>query len=416
MNLWSAETVSQLGSQVTLLALPLTAILVLRASAFEIGLLGTVQFLPFLLVGLPAGVWVDRLHRRPILIIGDLGRAVALASIPLASAWDLLTLGQLYVVAFTTGVLTVFFDVAYMAYLPSLVGREQLIEGNSKLEISRSTAQIAGPGLAGGLMGLFTAPGAIALDAVSYVGSAILVLLIRGQEPPPASPAQAGRSRMRSDIAEGLRYVSGHHLLRGIAACTAISNLFGQMTEVALLLFAIRELGMGPGSIGVAFSVASVAALVAAFTAGRASHWIGVGPVIAATPPMAAAAGLILPFATRSTALAVLIIWGLVVSFASVLYNVTQGSLRQAITPEPLQGRMNATMRFIVWGTIPLGALLGGALGDIIGLRPTLIVSAVGGLTAMAPVLLSGVRDVRRIPDREPEPRLAGAAVHTIDP
>jgi MFS family permease len=397
MSLWSAETVSQVGSQVTFLALPLTAILVLHADAFEVGLLGTAQFLPFILVGLPAGVWVDRLPRRPILIVGDLGRAAALASIPAAHVLGLLTMGQLYVVAFVVGVLTVFFDVAYMAYLPSLVGREHLVEGNSKLEISRSAALVTGPGLAGTLVDLFKGPLAIAVDAASYVGSALFVLRIRRQEPP--ADANGTRPRMATDIAEGLRYVTGHRLLRWIAACTAISNLFGQMGQTVLLLFAVRELDMSPGLIGVVFSAGSVAALAAAFVSTRAPQRIGVGPTIVGAAAVGSAAGLILPFATPSSGRALLIGWSLVVAFAGVLYNVTQGSLRQAITPERMQGRMNATMRFMVWGTIPVGALLGGTLGDAIGLRATLGVAAVGGLTAVLPVLLSPVRDLREVPD-----------------
>ncbi|HMG39847.1 MAG TPA: MFS transporter [Acidimicrobiales bacterium] len=396
MSLWSAQTVSQVGSQVTVLALPLTAILVLQADTFEVGLLGTAQFLPFVLVGLPAGVWVDRLPRRPILIVGDLGRAAALVSIPAAHALGVLTMGQLYAVAFVAGVLTVFFDVAYMAYLPSLVGREHLVEGNSKLEISRSAAQVTGPGLAGALVDLFKGPVAIAVDAASYVGSALFVLRIRRQEPPNTSGT---RPRMTTGIAEGLRYVTRHRLLRWIAACTAISNLFGQMAQTVLLVFAVRELDMSPGLIGVVFSAGSVAALAAAFVSTRAPQRIGVGPTIVGAAAIGSAAGLILPLATRSNGLALLVGWSLVVAFAGVLYNVTQGSLRQAITPERMQGRMNATMRFMVWGTIPVGSLLGGVLGEVIGLRPTLVVAAVGGLTAVVPVLFSDVRDLHEVPD-----------------
>jgi len=396
VSLWSAQTVSQVGSQVTVLALPLTAILVLHADAFEVGLLGTAQFLPFVLVGLPAGVWVDRLPRRPILVVGDLGRAAALASIPAAHALGVLTMGQLYAVAFVAGVLTVFFDVAYMAYLPSLVGRDHLVEGNSKLEISRSAAQVTGPGLAGALVDLFKGPVAIAVDAASYVGSALFVLRIRRQEPPGTSGT---RPRMTTGIAEGLRYVTRHRLLRWIAACTAISNLFGQMAQTVLLVFAVRELDMSPGLIGVVFSAGSVAALAAAFVSTRAPQRIGVGPTIVGAAAIGSAAGLILPLATRSNGLALLVGWSLVVAFAGVLYNVTQGSLRQAITPERMQGRMNATMRFMVWGTIPVGSLLGGVLGEVIGLRPTLVVAAVGGLTAVVPVLFSDVRDLHEVPD-----------------
>lgn len=396
MSLWSAETVSQIGSQVTVLALPFTAMQVLDADAFEVGLLRSAQFLPFVLVGLPAGVWVDRLPRRPILIVGDLGRAAALASIPVAHVLGVLSMGQLYVVAFVAGVLTVFFDVAYMAYLPSLVGREQLVEGNSKLEISRSAAQVTGPGLGGTLVELFKGPVAIAVDAVSYVGSALFLLRIHRPEPPGADGA---RPRMTADIVEGLRYVTRHRLLRWIAACTAISNLFGQMAQTALLVFAVRELGMSEGLIGVVFSAGSVAALAAALVSTRAPERLGVGPTIVGAAAMGSATGLILPLATRANGLVVLAAWSLVVAFAGVLYNVTQGSLRQAITPERMQGRMNATMRFMVWGTIPVGALLGGVLGEVVGLRATLAVAAVGGLTAVLPVLFSDVRCLREVPD-----------------
>src|SRR5438309_4311121 len=185
MRLWTGETISQLGTQVTLLALPLTAIVILRANAFQVGLLSTLEFLPFILVGLPAGVWVDRLRRRPILIAGDILRFLTLGSIPLAYKLGALHIVQLYVVAFLTGIGTVFFDVAYQSYLPSLVDRDQIVDGNSKLEISRSGAQLAGPGLAGALIQLLKAPVAILVDALSYVDSAVFVFSIRGGEPPP---------------------------------------------------------------------------------------------------------------------------------------------------------------------------------------------------------------------------------------
>lgn len=402
MWLWSAETASQLGSQVTLLALPATAILLLQASAFQVGLLGTLEFLPFILIGLPAGVWVDRLRRRPILIVADLGRAVSLATIPLAYAFDGLSMGQLYVVAFTTGALTVFFDVAYMSYLPSLVSREHLVEGNSKLEISRSTALIAGPGLAGGLIDLLKAPLAIATDAASYIVSAFLVLRIRRLEPaPPRYGPEDVRPKMRNDITEGIRFVAHHRLLRWIAASTATSNLFGQMSQAVLLLFAVRELDMSLSLIGFVFSVGSSATLLAAVLSSRLPGWIGVGPTITGAMGLGGVAGLGVPLVTRSTAVPLLIAWFMALSFASVVYNVNQGSLRQAITPERLQGRMNATMRFLVWGTIPIGSFLGGTLGQIVGLRATLVVGALGGLTAVLPLLLSDVRKLRSVPPPE---------------
>ena len=196
LHLWAGETISQVGTQISLIALPLVAILELDASAFEVSLLTAFEFLPFLLFSLPAGVWVDRLRRRPILVGADVVRALALASIPVAAVLDWLTIGQLYMVGFVVGALTVAFDVAYQSYLPALIGRGQLVEGNSKLELSRSAAQIGGPGLGGILVSALTAPYAVAVDAASYVASAIFLQRIRTVEPPPTAGrnARCGRS------------------------------------------------------------------------------------------------------------------------------------------------------------------------------------------------------------------------------
>jgi MFS family permease len=406
MRLWAAETISQIGSQVTLLALPLAAILTLNASAFQVGALSSIEYAPFLLVGLPAGVWVDRLRRRPILIAGDLGRAVVLASIPIAYWLDALTLPHLYAAAFLTGICTVFFDVAYQSYLPSLVQRRQLTEGNAKLEISRSGAQLAGPGAAGVLVQIVTAPVAIAVDAASYVGSALFVLAIRRPEPKPATPAAHERPGMRSQIMEGLRYVLGHPLLRPIAACTSLSNFFSAMTTAIVILFAVRELGLSAGAIGIALAIGNAGFLVGAFVAGRVARRLGLGRTIVGSALVFGLGGFAYPVATPATAVALFVAGGILIGFGGVVYNVNQVSLRQAITPERMQGRMNATMRFVVWGTLPIGALAGGALGGAIGLRPTLWVAALGGLLAFVPPLLSRVRRLDAIPEEEAEREL----------
>jgi MFS family permease len=399
MKLWSAESISQIGTQVTLLALPLTAILLLDASPFEVGLLSSMELAPFLLFGLPAGVWVDRLRRRPILIVGDLGRAVALGSIPAAHAFELLSMPQLYAVAFVTGVCTVFFDVAYQSYLPSLVERRQIMEGNAKLEISRSSAQLAGPGVAGLLIEWLSAPVAILADAISYVGSAAFVGLIRLREPPVPPRPTTERPTMRKEVREGLRYVLRHPLLRPIAACTSLSNLFSSMAFAVLILFAVRRLGLSPGRIGIAFAIGGSGLLLGAFVSDRLAGPIGLGrTIVAATIPFTASA-FCFAVADRQSAMALLVTGTFLGGIGSVVYNVNQVSLRQAITPERMQGRMNATMRFIVWGTMPIGSLIGGALGETIGLRPTLWVAAIGGATAMLPPLLSPVRKLRRIPE-----------------
>ncbi|HEV8420741.1 MAG TPA: MFS transporter [Actinomycetota bacterium] len=404
MKLWTAETISQLGTQVTLLALPLTAILILKATPFQVGLLGTLEFLPFILVGLPAGVWVDRLRRRPILIVGDLGRVLALGSIPVAYELGVLHIGQLYIVAFVTGVLTVFFDVSYQSYLPSLVERDQIVDGNAKLEVSRSGAQLAGPGLAGALIQILTAPVAILADAISYLGSACFVFLIRKKEPPVESHLPDGsRLKMRREIGEGLRYVWRHPLLRPIAFCTGTSNLFSNLAGAVILIFAVRRLGMSPGTIGLALGLGNVGFLLAAFLAPRVAKRLGIGPTIVGSAVLFGFAWFPAALMTREIAFPLLVLGMFIGGFGGTIYNINQVSLRQSITPDRMQGRMNATMRFMVWGTIPIGSFVGGILGGTIGLRPTLWVAAVGSLLAFIPPLFSPVRTLEQIPEMPTE-------------
>ncbi|HEY3209399.1 MAG TPA: MFS transporter [Actinomycetota bacterium] len=416
MKLWTGETISQLGTQVTLLALPLTAILILKASPFQVGLLGALEFLPFIVVGLPAGVWVDRLRRRPILIAGDLGRVLSLGSIPITYEMGLLHIGQLYIVAFVTGVLTVFFDVSYQAYLPSLVEREQLVDGNAKLEISRSGAQLAGPGLAGALIQILKAPVAILADAISYLGSALFVFLIRKKEAPVQwREADGGNPSMRSEIWEGLRYVLGHKLLRPIAACTATSNLFSQMGTAVVLIFAVRRLGMSPGTIGLAFGLGNIGFLLAAFLAPRVAERLGVGPTIVGAAMLFGLAWFPIAVMTKPVAFPLMVLAMFVGGFGGTIYNINQVSLRQAITVDRMQGRMNATMRFMVWGTIPVGSFVGGILGGTIGLRPTLWVAAIGSLLAFVPPFLSPVRTLERIPEMPAEEPSVAETLSTTD-
>jgi MFS family permease len=399
MKLWTGETISQLGTQVTLLALPLTAVVILKANAFQVGLLSTLEFIPFILVGLPAGVWVDRLRRRPILIAGDLLRALTLGSIPLAYKLHTLHMGQLYVVAFITGIGTVFFDVAYQSYLPSLVDRDQIVDGNSKLEISRSGAQLAGPGLAGFLIQTIKAPLAILIDAVSYLCSALFIGLIRKPEPPVETHAEGHRPKMRTQIREGLRYVWRHELLRPIAFCTATANLFGSMIMAVLILFAVRVLHLKAGEIGLIFALGNVGFLLGAFTAQRIAKRVGIGPAIVWSIGLTAPASVLVPLATPSTAFLFLVIQGFVLGWGGMaVYNINQVSLRQAITPDRMQGKMNATMRFMVWGTMPVGSFVAGILGRSIGLRPTLWIGAIGGMLAFLWPLFSPVRRLRVIP------------------
>jgi MFS family permease len=400
LKLWTAETVSLLGTQVTLLALPLVAATILNVSPFEFALLGTIEFLPFIVLSLPAGVWVDRLRRRPIMIVGDVGRAIALSSIPIAFAFNVLTIWQLYVVGFVNGCLTVFFDVAYQSYLPSVVDRDQLVEGNSKLEISRSAAQLIGPGMAGVLIGILKAPFAIILDAASFVVSALFVFAIRRPEPaiPPHDEATGPRPSMRSEIAAGMRYVTGHRWLRSIAATTGTSNFFSNVFGAILILYLIREHGFTAESIGFAFSIGSIGVLLAALTASWITARVGVGRMLVLTSLGFSVASLPVPFAPDSLLFAAVALSIFVGGYCGVAWNINQVSLRQAITPTRMQGKMNATMRFIVWGTIPVGSIAGGALASVVGLHTTILIGAIGGLFAFLPVALSPVRDIVEMP------------------
>jgi MFS family permease len=403
LKLWSAETISQFGTQVSNLAIPLTAILVLGASAFEVAALGTVLFLPFILFTLPAGVWVDRLPRRPILILGDLGRAALLGTIPVAYVADVLTIWQLYAVAFLVGVCTVFFDIAYQSYLPSLVDRGHLVEGNSKLEISRSAAQIGGPGFGGILVDLLTAPYAVLLDALSFVGSGLFIFRIRKREERVGRHATDGQS-MWTELKEGFGFVVGNRYLRSIAGSTMTFNFFGSLAFSIYLVYAVRSLELSPAVIGIVFAIGNVGALVGAVTANRLSRRLGVGPTIVGSQFLGGPAWLLVPIAPKEIAVPFLVSAQIAGGFANVVYNVTQVSFRQALAPERLQGRMNAVMRFLVWGTIPLGTLLGGAFATWIGLRETLFIGAIGTCLAFLPVALSPVRRLRVMPTAPVEP------------
>jgi MFS family permease len=420
LKLWSAETISQFGTQVSGLALPLVALLVLDASAFEVAALGTVEFAPFILFTLPAGVWVDRLPRRPILIAGDFGRAALLFTIPVAYVADVLTLGQLYVVGFLVGICTVFFDVAYQSYLPSLVERDQIIEGNSKLEVSRSAAQIGGPGFGGGLIELITAPYAVLVDAVSFLASGLFVLRIRKHEERIASTAPDQRSSLWVELKEGLRFVLGNPNLRAQAGCTATSNLFFSLGFSIMIVYFVRVLDLSPGVIGLVFSIGAAGSLVGAFTARRISTKLGIGPTTIAVTVLQGPSMLLIPLAPMDAPIPFLIASQLAIGFAIVVYNITQLSYRQAICPARLQGRMNSVMRFLVWGTIPVGTLTGGALGTWVGLRETIIVSAIGGGSSFLWILLSPQRHLRDMPepiDEEPRTTELGAGLPvTADP
>ena len=395
-QLWAAETVSQVGTQVTLLALPIVAVTVLDATPLQMGVLTALETLAFLLIGLPAGAWVDRWRRKRVLVTADLVRAITLASLPVAYLADALTLGQLYLVAAVTGTATVFFDVAYQSYLPALVQRDQLVDGNGKLEVSRAVAQVAGPGITGVLLRVVSAPVLIALDAASFLLSALFVARIRT---PDVVPDRSARRRLRTEIAEGLSFVVRHPLLRRIVACTGTANFFSSITGTLLVLYAVRELELSPSTVGLVFSAGAVGGLVGAVTAAPFARLVGQGRAIPLSALLLAPFALLTPLAALGPAALLLVLGQLGFSWAVVAYNVTQVSFRQRLCPPALLGRMNASVRFIVYGTMPLGGLLGGVLGSTIGVLPTLWIAAAGQALAALPVLLSPLARMRDLPD-----------------
>ncbi|MDP9482749.1 MAG: MFS transporter, partial [Chloroflexota bacterium] len=326
VKLWTASTISLFGSQVSMIAIPAIAIITLNVSPFEAALLGFFEMLPFILFTLPAGVWVDRLRRRPILIAADVGRAIALVTIPIAFAAGALTIWQLYLVGFVTGIMTVFFDVADQSYLPSLLEADQLIEGNSKLQVSVSAAQIGGQGVGGAIIGLVTAPFAVLADAVSFLVSGVLIYVIRRPEaPPPERPAGPDGSRgpgMRTEIAEGLRYVLGNRYLRNIAASTGTSNLFNSLMFSIFFVYVFRTLELSPLIIGLVGGLANTGFLVGALIAGRLARRIGVGRAIILASFLAGSMELLIPLAPESSAAIPFIIVSMfVVGSMVVIYN-----------------------------------------------------------------------------------------------
>lgn len=406
LKLWTAATISLFGTQVSLVAIPVIAIFVLDAPPFQVALLGTIEFLPFLLFTLPAGAWVDRLPRRLILVTGDFGRAAALLSIPVAHQLGVLTIWQLYLVGFINGFLTVFFDVAHQSYLPAILEPDDLVEGNARLQVSGSAAMVLGQPLGGGIVGLLSAPLAIAVDALSFIASGGLIFAIRKRGPKrEATPAPGGLlgpvAGLRAEIAEGLRYVLGHEYLRYIAASTGLSNLFSNIAFATFAVFAYRILELTPPVVGLIGGLGSLGVLAGALVAGRLAERIGVGRTILWSMILSGPGTLLAAFAQPGSAFAVLVASMFIGGFAGVVYNINQVSLRQAITPERIQGRMNATMRFLVWGTIPIGQIVGGVLATAIGVREAVIVGGVLGCFAFVPILFSPVRQLARIPTTE---------------
>lgn len=394
--LWLGETVSTAGTNVTRVALPLVAVVTLHASTFEVSLLTAAAWLPWLVIGLPAGAWVDRLPRRPVMLASDGVSVALLLSVPIAAWGGALTVGHLLVVALTVGVASVFFQTAYEVYLPALVGAEQLPEANAKLMGSESVGDIASPGMAGLIAQLAGAVTALLVDAVSFAFSAVCLLAIRTEErPPPRSRRVTG---MWVEIREGLRFVAGDPYLRVFTLFGAAANLALMGYQAILVVFLVRELGVSPGITGLVLSGMSVGGVLGAVLAGRIARRFGTARGVLIAQLGAAPCALLIPLADAGPRLVLVVLGGVGIGTGVVASNVIAGSWRQAYCPRELLGRALVSMKFLNHGGAPVGALLGGVLGSAFGLRPTIWIMACALIVASLLLLIGPLRHHRNLP------------------
>jgi len=401
VKFWLATNVSLLGSHLSMLAFPLLAVLTLQAGPAQMGALGATRTAAAVLVGPFAGVFVDRMRRRPILVGTEVGLALMTFSVPAAATLGVLDFGLLYVVQFLSGTLTIFGEVAGMAFLPSLVARAQLVSANSKVQASNAAVSVAGPGLAGLLVQWLGAPLVIVFDGVSFLLSAACVWMIRGGGPEPRPDSAEKRRSVWAEIGEGLRFVYGHRLLRPMAHSIALHFLFSGMVYTVFVLYAVRERGLAPAALGVVMAALGPGFMFGALVAPRAARRFGVGRVMTWATLMASAGTFLMAAADGPATSVVLVfvaahlLWGCGVQ----LHGVNFVSLRQAVTPHALQGRMNASFRFVNLFAATLGALAAGWLGERAGLRATLAVAACGLLLPFLRLLLSPLRSLRELPE-----------------
>ena len=397
VKFWLGQTVSQFGSGITGIALPLTGVLLLAATPSQMGILSALDGAAVLAIGLFVGVWVDRIRRRPLLIATDLGRAFILSTVPLAALFGVLHIEQLYVVAALTGMLTVIFNVANQSFLPSLIPQTSLVEGNSKLGVSDSLAEIGGPAVAGPLVQLISAPFAVFFDALSFLFSAFCLGLIRKPEPPVA--AAENREGIWYELVQGLREVLKNPLLRSLAGGVGAFNFFGNFVGALYALYVVRELHAAPLFLGFLIATGGVSALVGAFVAERIVRRFGLGLTAGATLFIYGATGLLIPLAAGPTAIALSFLFtSQLVGDASVsIHLIAEVSLRQSIVPGNMLGRTNASLQFLSQGVAPIGALLAGILGGLIGLRLTILIGVLGVMAAGGWLLLSPIRNISEI-------------------
>ena len=396
LRLWSGQTISVFGSMVGGTAMTFTAILVLQATPLQMGILNVMQLVPAVLAGLFAGAWVDRLRRRPLLIGADLGRALVLVTIPLAAWLGMLHIAQVYAVALVVSILTIIFNVAYESYLPGLVGKDDLLEGNSKLSASAAVAEFGGFSIAGWLVQVLTAPFAILIDAGSFVVSAITVKLIRAREP---AVVASSHPNVIGEIREGLKIVQQHPLLRASAAAVLVHGLSGGTFGALVVLYMSRGLGFSPGVLGMIWALGGLSSFLGAALAPRFNLRLGFGPAMCAGLGIYGLSQSLIPLASGATWISAALLVGQQLGDGFyTLYAINQVSLRQAIAPEHVLGRVNASFQFFDLGATLVGSLLGGILGELLGLRLVLAFGAGGTLLSALVLGLSPVRRLKEIP------------------
>lgn len=383
VRLWTGQVAAQVAAQISFLAVPLVATIVLDATPFQMGLLTALASVPSLIFGLQAGAIVDRRPRRPIMIGADLIRAVALAAIPVAWWLDLLSFPLLALVVLVSGTGSLLFDVGYGAFLPSVVPRDRLVEGNCRLELSRTASELAGPGIAGSLVQLVGAPLTLLCNAGLYVVSALTIWRIRVREQ-VGDVDQAPENGMRDRIRACVAVVWRTGALRAVVGSRGVLNLFNAMLEAVFVLYIVQVLDVGPAALGIVFSVGGLGFLVGALAPSFLNQRLGLGVTTTVALVLIGVSDLLVPLAEGSgwLVLPVLVAAQFVFGIGMTLFSVNQGSLRQALTPDHLRGRAAATARFVAMGVVPVGAVLGGALGELLGLRETLVLAAIGELGA----------------------------------
>lgn len=382
--LLAGQTTSQLGTQVSGVAIPLLAVVALSATPFEVGLLGAASTIAFAIIGLPAGAWLDRVRRGPVLIATDVVRAVLLLTIPVAWWLGVLTMAQLLVVSLLVGVARVFFDVGYQSYIPTVIGRDRVLAGNSAMEFVRASGQVAGPGLGGALVTLLGAANVVLVQAVTFAVSAATLLGIRARETPVDRSSDAGR--LWTQVAEGVRFVVRDRVLRATAIGSAASNLSFAVASAVTIVFLVRDLGLPEWVVGLLIAGGAIAVMIGSAATPWAARRIGSARIIWVSLALTAPLTLLVPLGFPGWGLVLVVLGMAAGELGQIVYAITNVSLRQRICPDRILARVNATMRFAIMALFPLGAIVGGVLGEVLGTRWTLVVA--GGIGMIAPLVL----------------------------